>query len=173
MRQAGFCAEFMPATTFALHLRVLNVTTTREAKEFLIAQIIAEAEQSGHPLDDIERRMLYYTETAWMPEDTWDASETFDRDYDRDEYERHIGHLTTSLKQRPNHDADSWAAAVHLLNTEDHYLLILIEPSKYETSATEDITRWKKKFLLGSLGVALVIFLAALLVHAFFVVFPR
>ena len=65
--------------------RANPLTTTREAKEFLIAQIVDEAEREGKSLTDIERRMLYFTETAWMPEDTWQASEAFDRDYDPEE----------------------------------------------------------------------------------------
>ena len=103
-------------------------TNAREAKEFLIAQIVNETARQGAPLDDVERKMLYFTETAWMPEDTWEASETFDRDHDANEYEQRIGQLTTILKQRPDHDAKQWNAAVRLLSTEDHYLLILINP---------------------------------------------
>lgn len=148
-------------------------TTTREAKEFLIAQIVNEAEREAEPLTDIERRMLYFTESAWMPEDTWEASEVFDRDFDRETYEQHIGQLTTSLKQRLDHDADGWNAAAQLLDTEDHYLLILINPSMYGTSTHEDLTRWKVKFTLIAAGVALAIFLVIMLVHIFFEVFPQ
>jgi hypothetical protein len=103
--------------------------TTREAKEFLISRICAQAEDEGAPLDDIERRMLYFTETAWMPSDTWQASEVFDRDYDQNAYEARISALVQHLKAASSFDRRKWNEAVRILRTEDHYLLVLIAPT--------------------------------------------
>lgn len=55
----------------------------RDALEFLIAQIVAEAEFEAFPLSEIERRMLYFSETAWVPPDMVDTAEAFDRPLQR------------------------------------------------------------------------------------------
>lgn len=36
----------------------------REAKEFLISKIVAEAQLEGIPLSEIERKMLYFSESG-------------------------------------------------------------------------------------------------------------
>jgi len=38
---------------------------SRDAKEFLIARIVREAQIEGVPLSEIERKMLYFSETHW------------------------------------------------------------------------------------------------------------
>lgn len=154
------------------HHRVTSFTTTREAKEFLIAQIVQEAEREAPPLTDVERRMLYFTETAWMPEDTWQASEVFDRDYDMNTYEQRIGQLTTSLKQRPDHDKKDWNAAVRLLKTEDHCLLVLINPALQISVSQGSIVPLVVKFVLIGLGLVLLLPLAKLALHFFYQLFP-
>ena len=37
----------------------------REAKEFLISEIVAEARRENVALSDVERKMLYFTESGW------------------------------------------------------------------------------------------------------------
>jgi hypothetical protein len=39
--------------------------TTRDAKEYLVSRIVAEADRAGIQLSDIERKMLYFSETGW------------------------------------------------------------------------------------------------------------
>ena len=39
-------------------------STAREAKEYLIAQIVAEAEREHVPVSEVERKMMYFTETG-------------------------------------------------------------------------------------------------------------
>jgi hypothetical protein len=99
--------------------------TPREAKEFLVAQIVAEASHHGTPLDDIEQRMLYFTETDWMPEDTWQAAEAFDARYDAPAYEARIKTLIQSLLRRRPELRSEWNNAVATLQAEDHYLLVM------------------------------------------------
>jgi len=57
--------------------------TSRDAKEFLISRIISESEREDVPLSEIERKMLYFTETAWTLPDIMEVNEVFDRDYDQ------------------------------------------------------------------------------------------
>jgi len=72
---------------------VRTFSSGREAKEYLIAQIVLEAEREGMPLSETERKMMYFTETAWTLPDIWEVNEVFERDYDQLTYEGKIGEL--------------------------------------------------------------------------------
>jgi hypothetical protein len=39
--------------------------SAREAKEFLISRIVEEARRENIPLSEVERKMLYFSETDW------------------------------------------------------------------------------------------------------------
>jgi len=109
---------------------VADFETIREAKEYLIGKIVAEAEREGAPLTEIERKMLYFTETAWTLPDMMAVSAEFDRGYDQDEYERKIGGLVREIEARnvagSEQENEAWNEAVLMLSDEDHYLLVLI-----------------------------------------------
>jgi hypothetical protein len=103
----------------------------RKAKEFLVSKIVAEAERENVPLSEIERKMLYFTESGWTLPDIIQVNEDFDRDYDQSEYEHKIAKL---IKKANKHscsgsrdDYDQWWAAIHFLNREDHYLSVMIQ----------------------------------------------
>jgi hypothetical protein len=51
-------------------------STAREAKEFLLAGIVAEAQRENVPLSEIERKMLYLTETGWTLPDIMEVNST-------------------------------------------------------------------------------------------------
>ena len=84
--------------------------TGREAKEFLISKIVAEAESENVILSNIERKMLYFTESAWTLPDMMEVYEDFDRGYDQAEYERKIAKLVKKadkrLRKNPREDYD-------------------------------------------------------------------
>ena len=67
----------------------------REAKEFLVSQIVEEAQRENIPLSEVERKMLYFTESGWTLPDIMKVSEDFDRENDQAEYERKIAKLVT------------------------------------------------------------------------------
>ena len=102
----------------------------REAKEFLISEIVAEAQRENVPLSEVERKMLYFTESGWTLPDIMEVSENFDREYDQDEYERKIAKLVTQADRRmrkgSRDDYDKWWAAIRFLQREDHYILVMI-----------------------------------------------
>jgi hypothetical protein len=110
---------------------VQTFATTRDAKEFLIGRILTEAQLEGVPLSDIERKMLYFSETGWTLPDITEAGDIFDRDYDQSQYEQKIAALIRNLcaKARKNdrNEFDTWKKAVQTLRREDHYLLVLID----------------------------------------------
>lgn len=101
--------------------------TSREAKEFIIDRIVTEAQREGVPLSETERRMLYFTETDWMPYDFAEVNEAFEREYDTPTYEAKIAAVIRSyLDQASPTDRSKWHDAVRVLSNEDHYVLVLI-----------------------------------------------
>jgi hypothetical protein len=103
----------------------------REAKEFLISELVAEAHRENVPLSEIERKMLYFTESGWTLPDIMKVSEDFDREYDQDKYEQKIAKLVTKADRRirkgSGDEYDRWWAAIRFLQREDHYIMVMIQ----------------------------------------------
>jgi len=99
--------------------------TTPNAKEFLVGRIVAEAEREGVPLSETERKMLYFSETAWTLPDMMEVNDAFDRECDQAEYEEKIGVLIRRYRgwaaKTTESDLDSWDEAVQTISGEDHY----------------------------------------------------
>jgi hypothetical protein len=110
--------------------------TVREAKDYLASRIADEADLEGSPLSEVERKMLYFTETGWTLPDMKQVSAEFDREYDPEEYERKIAGLADKICARDegqrNTEQERWDCAVEKLSRGDHYLLVSIgtPPSK-------------------------------------------
>jgi hypothetical protein len=102
----------------------------REAKEFLISKIVEEAQRDNAPLSEIERKMLYFTESGWTLPDIMKVSEEFDRDYDQDAYEKRIAKIIKKADRRIRNESrdeyDRWWAAIRFLRREDHYISVMI-----------------------------------------------
>lgn len=103
----------------------------REAKEFLISKIVAQAQSENAPLSEVERKMLYYTESGWTLPDIMEVNEEFDREHDQDKYEQKITKLVAKAYKRickgPRNEYDQWWAAIHFLQKEDHYILVMVQ----------------------------------------------
>jgi hypothetical protein len=103
--------------------------------------------------------MLYFSESGWAPPDSLEVSEAFDRDYDREEYEQKIGAVVRSFliyaRDKDRSSLDRWKDAVRTLKAEDHYLLVLIDPSQNPQTAT-------KSSLIKLFGMGLVLACLAL-----------
>ena len=65
-----------------------------EAKDSLVKQAVEQARLEGVPLSDLERRMMYFTETGEYPEDPLALNEEFQKEYETDEYERKVKKAT-------------------------------------------------------------------------------
>lgn len=70
------------------------------AKEFLISRIVEEARSAGIPLSEVERKMLYFSETGWTLPDIMQVNEQFDLSYGMEEYEKKIADLAGKAAQR-------------------------------------------------------------------------
>jgi hypothetical protein len=141
----------------------------REAKEYLVAKILAEAEHQGTPLSETERKMMYFTETAWTLPDMLEVNQTFERDYDEAAYEAKIGKLARTAEGRAaeTNELATWKEAVQTLEREDHYLLVLLAaPTESSDSPESSDSRLVDRAKL--IGTAL---LVCILLIAGFVLF--
>jgi hypothetical protein len=131
---------------------MMRFHTVREAKEYLIGQILAQADRDGVSLSDIERKMLYFSETGWTLPNMMAVSEEFDQNCDQDEYEKKIGQVIRRVSDQPESDHDSWDEAVNRLRAEDHYLLVL-----NDSAVASPIRQRPRKLLKVILAVGLAI----------------
>jgi hypothetical protein len=112
-------------------MSVNNFGSIREALDFLVSRIVSEAKREGIPLSDIERKMLYFSETGWSLPGILEVNKEFERDYDGDEYEAKIEKLIQNFVQRAqaeNEDEiDRWNVAIEKLGEGDYYLLAMLD----------------------------------------------
>ncbi len=125
------------------------IRTERDAKEFLAAQIVAEAERSGVPLSEVERKTLYFSETGWNLPDRDEVNAEFERDYDQDAYEEKISGLVRSIyarDDRTDREIEAWSQSFERLGDEDHYVLVLISGAdSLRTGPRSPVSRWLPK----------------------------
>ena len=111
-------------------LGIRRFRTVREAKEYLVGVIANEAEHDGTPLTEVERKMLFFTETGSTLPDMKQVSAEFDRSYVQDEYEEKIASIVAKVRARFTDDNQqeqmTWDSALEKLSRGDHYLLVLI-----------------------------------------------
>jgi hypothetical protein len=142
----------------------------QEAKEFLIANIVGEAQRDNIALSEVERKMLYFTETGWTLPDIMNVSEDFDRDYDQDEYEQKISKLVAkadkAIRKGPRDDYDRWWAAIRFLEREDHYITVMIRLAGLRPRGDQ------LRLLATGLGIVIVILISTFLSIKFNVHMP-
>jgi len=104
--------------------------SAREAKEFLASEIAEEARREDVAFSEVERKMLYFSETAWTLPDMSAVNEEFDRSCDQDEYEQKVARLIKRAYRRAlrasEEEYEDWWSAIRLLSRQDHYLLVMI-----------------------------------------------
>jgi hypothetical protein len=127
-----------------------HFSTAREAKEFLVSEIVAEAQRENVPLSEIERKMLYFSETGWTLPDIMEVSDAFDREYDQNEYEKKIARLIRNATKRKRkecpEDFASWVSAARKLKKEDHYISVIVDDAGVSTGPVSD--NWKGAAIL-------------------------
>jgi hypothetical protein len=121
--------------------RILNVSefsSDKQALDFIAGKIADKAKQDGSPLSDVERKMLYFSETDWTLPDMAEVSAEFDRDYDQDEYERKIaaliGKITTHHHGNNFNEEENWDDAIARLSEGDHSILVLVKLGRSDGS---------------------------------------
>ncbi len=103
--------------------------TAQEAKDFLVAQVVQQATMEGAALSDVEKRMMYFTESEDAIEDPSALNEEFEAQYDTGEYERKISGLFRAAYKRLRKEnpigVEKWKEYVRFLKKGDHYILVL------------------------------------------------
>jgi hypothetical protein len=102
----------------------------RQAKDFLVEQAVQQAALDHVPLSDIEKRMMYFTETDdSCPEDFIDLNNAFEAECDTEAYEKKMTRLLADAHLRIKRDDPEklrqWNEALRALKQGDHYILIL------------------------------------------------
>lgn len=100
-----------------------------EAKAFLVHQTADQAQREGVPLSDLEKRMIYFTESEDATENPIELNEEFESQYNTTEYETKIArlliHAYRRLKKEQPETARLWDEAIRELRKGDHYILVM------------------------------------------------
>ena len=131
----------------------------REAKDFLVQQTAEQAALENVPLSDLEKRMMYFTETGECPEDPIALNDAFEVEYDTAVYEKKISGLMARAHRRIRRESPEelrlWKEAFRVLSRGDHYILLFWRPFRKSPRMWPTYVL----FVLGAVGVySLVLF---------------
>jgi uncharacterized membrane protein YidH (DUF202 family) len=103
---------------------------TKQAKDFLVQQTTEQATRENIPLSDIEKRMMYFTESdATSCDNPLELNDEFEAQYNTPEYEAKISRLLhrayERLKGEDPERVREWNLAIRTLRRGDHYILVL------------------------------------------------
>ena len=92
-------------------------------------QTAEQAQIDGVGLSELEKRMMYFTESGYVPEDPIALNEEFEGKYDTSEYEAKIAKLLNHAYQRARKENEEtrrrFDGAVKCLRRGDHYLSVM------------------------------------------------
>ena len=136
---------------------------SREAKEFLISKVVGEANRRGRPLSELERKMLYFTETEPSLPDILDVEQEFQEKYDDNKYEAKISELMHAAYEREKAESpiksQQWDDALRMLRGQDHYILVMADRIRSGTrSGILDWKLWSIGIIVATATLALVFF---------------
>ena len=105
------------------------------AKQFLIDRIVTQAELDDVPLTDVEIRMLGFAEASASAKDM-EAAQSFERDFDDDEYETKIAKLIRRAHDRDEKTGkeEAWNEALTGIAGRDLYIHVMLERAGLEKS---------------------------------------
>jgi hypothetical protein len=137
----------------------------KEAKEFLVSRIAAQAQFEGVLLTETERKELYLSETSWTLPDMPQINEEFEQRFDQDTYEQKIVGLIRNARKRnrqENSDEEKlWSEAIGVLSKEDHYILVMIRQAGISIRPRGDFAK-----LLGVAFATVAVLMCLVLVSA-------
>jgi hypothetical protein len=123
-----------------------------EAKDFLVRQTAENAVLTNVSLSDLEKRMLYFSETGECPEDPIALSHAFEAEYDASTYEKKISLLMARAYRRIKRESPEklrlWNDAFRVLSEGDHYILLFWQKNAFSRSPQ----MWPT-YLLGACAV--------------------
>jgi hypothetical protein len=130
---------------------------TKQAKDFLVEQTVEQAALDGVPIDDVEKRMMYFTESdAASCDNPIELNDEFEAEHETKEYETKISrllhHAYMRLKEENPERTRNWDQAIRTLRKGDHYLLVMLDQSR------ESGVAWWMPILWG-IGISILIFI--------------
>ncbi len=135
---------------------------TKQAKDFLVQQTSERAALENVSLSDLEKRMMYFTESDPPScENPFDLNTEFEAQYDTGEYELKISRLLHQACRRLERESPEklpdWKEALQTLREGDHYILVLLGG---DSTVAPQVLRIWVVFAWGiGLGAGLVILL--------------
>jgi hypothetical protein len=144
---------------------------TKQAKDFIVQQTTEQATLENMSLSDIEKKMMYFTESdATSCDNPVELNDEFEAQCDAAEYEAKISrllhHSYTRLKVEDPERKRSWDQAIRVLRNGDHYILVLwdVKPPSEQPPSEHSVRDSLKLLCLGMLvaaGLVVGAFLAA------------
>jgi hypothetical protein len=149
---------------------------TKHAKDFLVQQTTEQATLENMPLSDIEKKMMYFTESdASSCDNPVELNDEFEAQCDTAHYEAKISRLLHDAYKRlkvenPARVRD-WDQSIRILRTGDHYILALWDlkaPNEHQgdlkppnAHPVRDSLKLLGFGVLVAIGVVIAAFLAA------------
>jgi hypothetical protein len=136
---------------------------TKEAKDFLAQQTAEQAALDSVPFSDIEKRMMYFTESDDASCDNpLEVNNEFEAQYDGAEYEAKISrllhHAYDRLKVKAPERKRMWDLAVRELRKGDHYFLVLWDIKPPSEHPRLDFFKLLACSLLVAIGIGIAVF---------------
>jgi len=147
---------------------------SREAKDFIVEQTLQQAALERVSVSDIERRMMYFTESADAVEDPLELNAEFESQCDASVFEKKMAALMKNTYARIRREdpvaAARWDEAIDTLLAGDHYLLVMWGASATSRISATALAGLGVRFLIPLLAVVLAVWsiskLAGPAVHA-------
>src|ERR1700730_5166805 len=138
---------------------------TKQAKDFLVQQTTEQATRENIPLSDLEKRMMYFTESdATSCDNPVELNDEFEAQYDTPEYEAKISrllhHAYNRLKVEDPERKRNWDQAIRTLRKGDNYFLVLWDLKLPSEHPTRDFFKLLGVGLLVAVGIAIATILA-------------
>lgn len=130
---------------------------SRQAKDFLVQQASEQAALEGVAFSDLEKRMMYFTETDSSCENPAALNEEFEAKYDTEEYETKLSellrHAYQRLKKEDPEKVRNWDQAIQALRKGDHYILVLWDSNSSDSTGAHSLKLSGTGLLLASVFV--------------------
>ena len=139
---------------------------TKQAKDFLVQQTAEQAARENAQLSDIEKRMMYFTESdSASCDNPMELNAEFEVQHDTAAYEAKISrllhHAYERLRGEDPERMREWKLAVRTLRKGDHYLLVLWDSAPPSEHPIRDSLKLLGVGVLIAFGIGIAIVLSA------------
>ncbi len=132
-----------------------------EAKEFLASRIVGQAQREGVEFSDLERKMLFYSESHPSLPDMDTVLVEFNQAYNMFPYETVVSSLICGAYRQDRNDpalARQWRDARSTLRWEDHYINVMLKRGLASANRKRDL------LVYIAVGIAVVIVILGIVI---------